>query len=81
MGGGGQKGPLPKFCHTYPKMMKLGTVIQLYLSQRRSKKYMNHVTHPLSSADISIFQQKSANFATSRNADIDYTLIHNFYLF
>ena len=23
----GQKGPLPKICHTYPTMMKLGTVI------------------------------------------------------
>ena len=27
---------------------------QLYLTQRRSKKYMNHMTHPLSSADINI---------------------------
>ena len=27
-GGSGQKGhPLPKICHTYPTMMKLGTVI------------------------------------------------------
>ena len=26
-GGGVQKGPLPKTCHTYPTMMKLGTVI------------------------------------------------------
>ena len=25
--GEGQKGRLPKICHTYPKMMKLGTVI------------------------------------------------------
>ena len=25
--GGEQKGPLPKMCHTYPAMMKLGTVI------------------------------------------------------
>ena len=24
---GGQKDPLPKICHTYPTMMKLGTVI------------------------------------------------------
>ena len=30
---------------------------------------MNHVTHPLSSADISIFYQKSANFAIPRNTD------------
>ena len=26
-GGVGQKDPLPKVCHTYPTMMKLGTVI------------------------------------------------------
>ena len=25
--GGGKKSPLPKICHTYPAMMKLGTVI------------------------------------------------------
>ena len=24
---GGKKAPLPKICHTYPAMMKLGTVI------------------------------------------------------
>ena len=27
MGGGGKKAPLPKICHRYPAMMKLGTVI------------------------------------------------------
>ena len=43
-----QKGPFPKICHPYPTIMKLGTVIP-YL-----KKYMNHVTHTLTSADISI---------------------------
>ena len=26
-GGGGKKGPLPKICHTFPAVMKLGTVI------------------------------------------------------
>ena len=26
-GGGDKKAPLPKICHTYPTMMKLGTVI------------------------------------------------------
>ena len=25
--GGRQKGPLPKICHTYPAIMKLGTVM------------------------------------------------------
>ena len=27
MTGGGKKAPLPKICHIYPTMMKLGTVI------------------------------------------------------
>ena len=35
---------------------------QLYLTQRRSKKYVNHVTHPLSSADISIFSPEISKF-------------------
>ena len=59
MDGGGQKSPLPKICHTYHKMVKLGTVIP-YL--KKIKKYINHMTHPLSSADISFFYRKSANF-------------------
>ena len=42
------------------------------------KKYMDHVTHPLNSADISIFHRKSANFVISRNTDIDCILLHNF---
>ena len=46
---------------------------QLYLTKRRSKKYMNHVTYPLSSAD-SIFSRKSANFVILRNKEIDNTL-------
>ena len=46
---------------------------QLYLTKRRSKKYMNHVTYPLSSAD-SIFFRKSANFVILRNKEIDNTL-------
>ena len=32
---------------------------------------MNHVIYPLSSADISIFCWKSANFAISKDVDID----------
>ena len=61
--GGGQKGPFPKISHTYPAMMKLGTVIP-YL--KKIQKYMNHVTQPLKYAD-----RKSANFLISRNTDID----------
>ena len=45
---------------------------------RRFKKYMNYMTQPLISADISIFQWKLANIALSRNADKDCILAHNF---
>ena len=69
-GGGGKKASLPKICHTYPIMMEFGAVIP-YLILRRSKNYMNHVTLPISCADISIFYLKSANFAISKNANID----------
>ena len=70
--------PLLKICHTYSTMMKLGRVIPY---RKKVKKYMNHVTHLLSFADISIFHRKSANSAVSRNTDIDCFLIHNFHLF
>ena len=61
-GGGGRpkRSPLPKTRHTYPKMMKL---TQWHLTQRRSKKYMNHVTHLLSYADISIFSLEISKFS------------------
>ena len=49
---GGKKTPLPKICHTYPTKMKLGTAIPCVT---RIQKYMNQVTQPLSSTDISIF--------------------------
>ena len=59
-GGGRQKAPPPKnLSHisynneTWP---------QLYLIQRRSKKYMNDVIHLLSSADISIFSREISKF-------------------
>ena len=35
---------------------------QLHLTQRKSKNYMNHVTNPLSSADISIFLPEISRF-------------------
>ena len=49
--GGAKSAPSLKSV-TYPTMMKLDTVIS-YL--KKIQKYMNHVAHPLSSADISIF--------------------------
>ena len=57
--GGPKRPPIPKICHTYPTMMKLGTVIP-YLKE--IQKYMNHVTHPLSSADISNFLPEISKF-------------------
>ena len=33
---------------------------------------MNHVTHPFSSADISIFSPENDKFSYTRNADIDF---------
>ena len=50
---GGQKG-LPSI-KSATHILKWWNLAQLYLSQKRSKRYMNHVTHPLSTAEISIF--------------------------
>ena len=47
-----QKDLIPKTSHTYPTMMKLSTVIP-YL--KKTQKYINHVTHHRSSAEINIF--------------------------
>ena len=66
--GGGQKGPpLPKICYTFPTMMKLGTLIP----------YLEKIENIYKSRDTP-FYWKSANFAMSRNTDIDCILIHYF---
>ena len=60
MGEGAKRlSPLPKICQTYPTMMNFDTVIP-YL--KKIQKYTNHVTHPLSSADISIFSAEISKF-------------------
>ena len=48
MGGGSQKAPLPKIFHTSYND-KLGKVIPY---SKKIQKIMNHMTHPLSSANI-----------------------------
>ena len=73
--GGRLKAHLPKICHTHPTMMKPGTVIP-YL--KKIKKYMNQMTQPLTSTEISIFSPEISKFALSRNTDIDCILIPNF---
>ena len=45
---GAKKSPLPKICLIYPARWHLS---QWYLTQRRSKKYINHEKHHLSSAE------------------------------
>ena len=60
---GGKKAPYPKIYHTYPTMMKLGTVIP---DLKKTQKYKNHVTNPLSSADISIFSLEITKFSYIR---------------
>ena len=59
MGGGPKRPPLPRICHTYPTMMKLGTIIP-YL-KKIQKLYQSRDT-PLSSADISIFSREISKF-------------------
>ena len=74
-GGGGHKGPIPKFCHTYLRMTKLDTVIP-YL-KKIQKIYLNHVTHFLSSTDISIFSSEISYICYLKNAGIGWTLTFN----
>ena len=54
---------------THPTVMKLGTVIPN--PSKKDPKKINHMTHILTSAGISIFHQKLATFVMSRNTDID----------
>ena len=59
-GGGDRKAPIPKICHTYPTMMKLGTVVP---PKEDSKNIwiMWHILWVLLTS--AFFHQKSANFA------------------
>ena len=45
----GQKGLLPKICHTYPTMIQFGTVIPCL---KKIYNIYEYVIHPLSSADF-----------------------------
>ena len=47
-----KKAPLPKICHTYPTMMKLGRVIPCL---KKSRKYMDREANLLNSDDIGIY--------------------------
>ena len=56
----GQK--CPHSLNSFTHILQLWNLAELYLTKRRSKKYMNHVTHSLSSADISIFSPEISKF-------------------
>ena len=75
----GGKAPLPKICHTYLAIMKLGHSYSL--SKEDPKNILMTWQTPWVLPTLAFFHQKSANFAISRNRDIDCILIHNFYLF
>ena len=70
----GQKSPLPKTCHTYSTMMKLGTFIT-YLKKIQKNMWLTWHT-PWFLQTSAFFHWKSATFAISRNTDIDCILIH-----
>ena len=55
-GGGGKKSPSSLKFLTH--ILKWWNLAQLYLTQRTSKKCMNHVTNLLCSPDISIFSRE-----------------------
>ena len=74
----GQKDPLSKMCYTYPKMMKLGSYT-LAKEDPKNIQIMWHTTCVLLTS--ASFLRKWANFAISRNTDIDCVLLHNFYFF
>ena len=60
---GVQKCPLsPASLKSVTYILQWWNLGRLYLTQRRFKTYINHVTHPLGFADITIFSQKISNF-------------------
>ena len=60
-GGGGGRKKTPSL-KSVKHILQCSNLAQLYLTQRRFKKYMNHATHPLSSADIHIFSPEISKF-------------------
>ena len=72
-GGVGKKSPFLKSVTHILQWWKMAVII----SERRSKKYVNHMTHFFEF----FFHRKSANFAMPKNTDIDCILIHNFWSF
>ena len=66
---------LPKICHTYPTMMRLGSYT---LPKEDPKNIWITWQTPWLLLTSAFFHWKSANFVISRNTDIDCILVHNF---
>ena len=66
----GKKAHFPKICQTYPRRIKLGTVIPYLNKIQELYKSRDTISQSLSSADISIFLQKSENFTVLRGTDL-----------
>ena len=64
--------PLPKICHTYSAMIKLGKVIS-YLKKNR-KIYESYDTH----YEFCFYTENQQIFAISSNTIIDFILVYNF---
>ena len=60
-GGGWPKSP-PPTKKSLTHILQWWNLPEFYLSQKKFKKYMNHVTNSLSSADISIFLSEISKF-------------------
>ena len=61
-GWGGRGAKRPPSLKPFTHILQLWNLAHLYLTQRTAKKYMNHATHSLSSADISIFSPRMSKF-------------------
>ena len=60
--GGGGKRPPPPYLKSFAHILQWSNLSQLYLTWKRSKKCMNHVTHPLSSVYIGILSPEISKF-------------------
>ena len=74
----GKKALLPKICHTYPTVVKLGSYTLPKVNPETIWITWHTLLFLLTSA---FFYRKSVNFVMSRNTDIDRVLVHKFYFF
>ena len=61
-GWGGRGKNVPPSLKSVTLILQSWTLAQLYYTQKRSQKYINHVIHPLNYADISNFSPEISKF-------------------